>query len=60
MSSTGTDQTLPSPMRPVRGALDQDVDDVFDILVVHEHLKSHLGNQVDGVFRPPVYLGVAR
>ena len=28
------------------------------IIVIHEHLKSHLGYQVDGVLRSPVDLGV--
>src|SRR4051812_1130918 len=47
-----TDSTGPS-------ALDQDVDDVFGILVVHEHLKPHFRDQIHGVLSTPVDLGVA-
>src|SRR5262249_40576940 len=39
--------------------LDYDADQVVGVLVVAEHLKPHLGDQVYLVFRAPVHLGMA-
>ena len=51
--------TLPSPILPVRAAVDDGVDDALDVVVVDEDLDPHLRHEVDGVLRAPVDLGVA-
>ena len=57
-ASTGTIQTLPSPILPVRAASMSRVDDPFGVAVVDEDLDPHLRHEVDRVLRAPVHLGV--
>ena len=57
--STGTTQTLPSPIRPVRAALTTTSMTSPASVVLDEHLDPHLGHEVDGVLGAPVDLGVA-
>lgn len=41
------------------GGLDDDLDELFGVLVLDEDLDADLGDQVDGVLGAPVDLGVA-
>ena len=59
MVSTGTTQTLPSPIVPVRAFVDDRLDDAVDVGVVDDDLEPHLRHEVDAVLGAPVHLGVA-
>ena len=57
-SSTGTTQTLPSPIRPVCAALRMTSTTEVGVHVVDEDLDADLRHEVDGVLRTAVDLGV--
>src|SRR4051794_7299407 len=43
---------------PGRGRLHDDVDDISGVVVGNDDVETHLGDEVDGVLRAPVDLGV--
>ena len=57
--STGMIQSLPSPILPVRAAVDDGVGDLLGVPVGHEHLEARLRQEVDRVLPAPVHLGVS-
>ena len=57
-SSTGVTKILPSPMRPGPGGLLDRLDHLLDLVVVHDDLELHLGQEVDHVLGAAVELGV--